>query len=71
MTPFGTMNLLPVSPERLLPMTVKFWRILMETPFPRLFLEYCPYPISAMNPQVREYLWQHFLSGMRTLTLDH
>ena len=32
MTPFGTVNLLPVSPERLLPIAVELWRISMETP---------------------------------------
>ena len=32
---------------------------------------YCPYPVFAMNSQVRECLWQQFLSGMRTLTLDY
>ena len=32
MTPFGTTNLLPVSPERLLPIAVELWRISMETP---------------------------------------
>ena len=69
-TPFGTTTLLPVSPERLLPMTVRFWRISMETPSQDFFLSNCPYPVFAMNPQVREYLWQHSLSGMRTLTLD-
>ena len=32
MTPFGTTTLLPVSSERLLPIAVELWRILMETP---------------------------------------
>ena len=52
-------------------MTVRFWRTLMETPSQDFFLSNCPYPVFAMNPQVREYLWQHSLSGMRTLTLDY
>ena len=43
---------------------------LNETPSQDFFLVNCPYPVFAMNPQVREYLWQHSLSGMRALTLD-
>ena len=38
----------------------------METPSQDFRLSICPYPVFAMNLQVREWLQQHSLSGMRT-----
>ena len=42
----------------------------METPSQDFHLVICPYPVFAMNPQVREYPWQHSLSGMKAHALD-
>ena len=43
----------------------------MFKPPSQAFLGSCPYPVFAMNLQVRGYSQQYFLSGMRTLTLDY
>ena len=63
-TPFRTAVSFPISPERLLSPTVRFWSILMFAPSQDFFLE-CPYPVSTMNLQIRGYSQQYSLSGMK------
>ena len=68
-TPFGTTVSFPIPPERLLSSTVRFWKILTYLPKP--FVLGGPYPVSAMNLQVRGYSQQYSPSGMGAHASNH
>ena len=69
--PFGTTNLLPDLSERLLPMTVEFWRILMKTPSQNFLLVIALTPFSRWIHKSANILSSTSLVVQGLLLLNH